>query len=372
VVDDEVDTLDFVERALRGRFEVVVAQSGETALSLLGSQEFTCVISDQRMPGEIQGADVLGRAALVAPHSVRVLMTGYADTESIIDAINRGRTSAFLKKPFTDQELSVTLDNASEFLSLSVRYSKAISELESRNRELEQLNHELQEHRRLLALTADQRAAELAVAVEQLKQMVFKDALTGLHNHRYFQERLSQEVERAQRHDLELSLLFIDIDNFKLFNDRQGHPAGDEALRAVASLLDRGIDEDRAPSTPSAPPASQRGTPGHGLPIKLRRTDIAARYGGEEFVVILPETGVAAARVVADRIRRNVESIALPGVEQQPGGCLSVSLGIATVPTHAHDKAELIHLADQALFAAKRAGRNRAVVYDPSLETWGF
>ena len=157
------------------------------------------------------------------------------------------------------------------------------------------------------------------------------DSLTGLHNHRYLHERVSEELGLAAVRGSELSLLFVDVDRFKSVNDRFGHSAGDEVLRTVAQLVVGCV----------------------------RRIDVAARYGGDEFAALLIGAGGAEATEVAERIRAAVESAHLVG----PVGHVTVSVGVATFPSHAATKAELLEKADWAMYLAKRAGRNRCAVF---------
>ena len=166
------------------------------------------------------------------------------------------------------------------------------------------------------------------------EEMAVTDALTGLYNRRWLDGRLQEEVQRSQRFGKSLSILMLDIDHFKRINDQYGHPAGDYVLRRLAEVV-----------------ASQ-----------LREVDIATRYGGEEFVVMLPEADAAAAKHGAERIRRAVAgtSFTLPD-----GGeiNMTVSIGVASYPGSAAGAEELIVHADQALYLAKQAGRNRVVLY---------
>jgi diguanylate cyclase (GGDEF)-like protein len=187
----------------------------------------------------------------------------------------------------------------------------------------------------------DEREFVFAAAVEdqalQLTRAELKasvDGLTGLFNHRYLQERLGQEVERAARGDSELALVFCDLDDFKAYNDCHGHSAGDEALRGVAQAVERCI----------------------------RRVDVAARYGGEEIVVVLTDTGRDAALEVAERIRREV---ACAGTADRR---VTVSIGVACYPADARSKAELLDRADWAMYRAKRLGRDQVVAYDADQE----
>jgi len=171
--------------------------------------------------------------------------------------------------------------------------------------------------------------AQLFAAVERLATT---DGLTGLHNHRHFQNLLEQNTSLALRYQKPLSLLMCDIDHFKTVNDTYGHPAGDLVLKGVAEILER----------------------------QARQTDAVARYGGEEFALILPETDSEAARAIAERIRVAVEQATFM-TELGPLK-ITLSLGVATLPDVARLKQELIDQADQALYAAKRGGRNRWVV----------
>ncbi|MBI5443431.1 MAG: sensor domain-containing diguanylate cyclase [Deltaproteobacteria bacterium] len=167
----------------------------------------------------------------------------------------------------------------------------------------------------------------------ELRKISITDPLTGLLNRRYFQERLAEEVDRAKRHDHPLSLIMIDIDHFKAYNDANGHPAGDKALVLVGRSL--------------------RGS--------IRAIDVVSRFGGEEFAVILPETRAEEALEIAERIRKEVESFYFPGEESLPGGRLTVSLGVAGFAEAAGDLKALILRAVQALYQAKGEGRNRVV-----------
>lgn len=166
---------------------------------------------------------------------------------------------------------------------------------------------------------------------ERTKELSFTDPLTGVHNRRYFNQVYVREFERAKRYERPMSVLMIDIDHFKVYNDTLGHLAGDSLLRRLAQELSE----------------------------SLRRTDFLARYGGEEFVVLLPETDYERARRVAEKLRRHVESVRFEGEEVQPEGTLTISVGVASYPRHSDDPLELLELSDRSLYAAKAAGRNR-------------
>jgi diguanylate cyclase (GGDEF)-like protein len=165
--------------------------------------------------------------------------------------------------------------------------------------------------------------------------MANRDGLTGLYNHRYFHEKLSQDFLRAKRYHEYLSCILFDIDHFKKFNDTYGHQTGDVVLKALASVIER----------------------------STRESDVAARYGGEEFAIVLYHTDRRAAYEAAERLRQAVESNEV----EDNGNVLrvTISLGIATFPHEKiHDSKELIEYADQALYKAKENGRNRVEAFD--------
>lgn len=186
-----------------------------------------------------------------------------------------------------------------------------------------------------LVLTAV--ASELVVAVENsrlyrlTKKLSVTDELTGLANYRALQQKLDEEIERARRYGKRLSLLMIDADDFKRFNDTHGHLAGDAALNDMGNVMR----------------------------LVTREVDLVARYGGEEFSVVLPETDAAGAFVVAEKLREAVATHAFVDGEGAHSAALTVSIGLATFPTHAWDKESLLREADDALYNAKNSGRNR-------------
>ena len=167
-----------------------------------------------------------------------------------------------------------------------------------------------------------------------LERLAMHDGLTGLANRRCFDDTLQAEWQRAQRQQLPLSLLMVDVDNFKQYNDSHGHMKGDDCLRKVAGAV-----------------ASE-----------MRSNDLVARYGGEEFAVILPNQSLKGAAIVAERIRHRVERLQLPS-EHTGQLCVTVSIGAATaLPGLGTEPAQLIHTADSALYRAKHLGRNRISV----------
>lgn len=202
------------------------------------------------------------------------------------------------------------------------------------------VGHLAANERRLAALVAE-RTGELEEANRQLARFSDMDAVTGIFNRRHFNASLDTEWRRMSRAHLPLSLLMIDIDHFKAFNDSQGHQRGDECLRAVAQSL---------------------------LPSLHRPGDSCARYGGEEFSVILPGTDLAGATVVAEGMRQAVEGLGLPHASSA-SGVVTVSVGVAeVVPSADLSLDDLLSAADRALYEAKRSGRNCVRVSRPAAD----
>ena len=168
-------------------------------------------------------------------------------------------------------------------------------------------------------------------AYENTARSAVTDGLTGLYNHGFFLQALKREVLRARRHDLLLSLIMLDLDDFKAINDTRGHLEGDRVLVRAAALINE----------------------------SLREIDIAARYGGEEFAVILPETSRSGAAVVADRIRRR---IAEEFAKRRGGPVVTLSAGVAGYPEDAGTAEEMIRRTDEALYRAKADGKNRVTL----------
>jgi diguanylate cyclase (GGDEF)-like protein len=189
----------------------------------------------------------------------------------------------------------------------------------------------LQHERDNLESVVAERTRELSELNARLERLAVTDGLTGLYNHRRFQEAINAELLRSERHKRQLAVLMIDVDFFKKVNDAMGHPAGDELLRRLAEVLSK----------------------------DLRQTDLIARYGGEEFAAILPETTRSEALQVGERMRAAVEERINQGTPWPTK--VTVSIGVATYPEDGTTAERLIQAADQAMYVAKRQGRNRVV-----------
>ena len=179
-------------------------------------------------------------------------------------------------------------------------------------------------------------SVQAAISIEnaRLFELATTDGMTKLYVHRYFQLLLDQEMKRSHRHNKKFSLIMMDIDNFKSFNDTYGHQLGDKVLKDVASAAKK----------------------------ISRAEDIAARYGGEEFVMILPETDSRQAMIVAEKIRASVAEIEIPHESQKLH--VTISLGVSTYPDHSEEKEELIHAADAALYTSKHRGKNCVSLFE--------
>ncbi len=188
-----------------------------------------------------------------------------------------------------------------------------------------------------MALALDR--AEWQEKAAQFQLMSITDPLTGLLNRRYLEERLAEELRRSERQNYAMSFVMIDIDDFKFYNDQNGHPAGDLALEMTAQCLKS----------------------------VLRGADVASRYGGEEFCILLPQTKLDEAIAIAERIRRRVERTRFPHGKTQPLNMVTVSIGVSALDETLNTPAAIIGAADRALYLAKRTGKNRVqVLNDPT------
>ena len=170
-----------------------------------------------------------------------------------------------------------------------------------------------------------------ALLYHSAREEAITDGLTQLYNYRYFQERLKKELDYCSVNSRSLSLLFLDVDYFKQYNDTYGHPQGDEVLRTISRIIKSNI----------------------------RNTDVPVRYGGEEFAVILPDTNGPGAVQVAERIVQEVAQVKFPGSGENPWVTMTVSIGLALYPEEAANEEDLLARADHALYQAKKLGRNR-------------
>ncbi|MBW1858492.1 MAG: diguanylate cyclase [Deltaproteobacteria bacterium] len=276
--------------------EVMLAQDGKAGLEAAKSGQPDIILLDLIMP-VMDGYEVCQhlKEDETTQEIPIIMVTSKAETSDKVKGLQMGALD-YVTKPFDEAELIARVN-----IHLKLR----------------ELYQEVQEQNILL------------------QEMANRDGLTGLYNHRYFHEQLSQDFLRARRYHETISCVLLDIDFFKKFNDTYGHQTGDVVLRALAEVIERSI----------------------------RESDLAARYGGEEFALIMYHTDKAAAIEAAERLRHMVESHEV----KDNGNVLQVtiSVGVATFPHETiHDAKELIEFADQALYKAKDNGRNRVEAHE--------
>jgi diguanylate cyclase (GGDEF)-like protein len=309
VVDDEDSVRNVLSQVLQGDgFAVTEAANGERAMEFMEKEPFSLVITDIVMP-EMNGLELTKKIKQFYPETQVIIITSHASLETAITALRYGAYD-YLFKPFEDLELiSAAANRAIEKVRLLTQNQKLVKKLKNNNQELEQAN-------------------------TVLKSLACRDGLTGLYNHRYFQDSLTNELNRSSRHKEIFSLLFLDVDSFKQYNDTYGHLEGDRLLQMLGGIMRKVI----------------------------RKFDVLARYGGEEFVILLPETPKKNACIIGEKIRRIVEAYPFEGRTSQPHGNVTVSVGVSTYPEDGTDRHTLIQRADHAMYQAKSKGRNAVCV----------
>ncbi len=302
VVDDIPVNIQLMQTYLSSvGYDTVVARNGEEALVQVKDHQPDLLLLDVMMP-KMDGFETcrLLKGNQETRYIPVIMVTALNEIEDKIKGIEAGADD-FITKPFNKLELLARVKSLLRMKNLHDQLQDKIKQLEE--------------------------------AKERLRELAVTDGLTSLYNYRYFKEFLAQELRRAERHNTNVSVVMIDIDFFKNYNDSYGHLAGDEVLRILARLMRENI----------------------------RSIDLAARYGGEEFALVLPETNKSAARIVANKIKKLVEEFEFRNEETQPNGKLTVSMGVATYPGDGKVMEDLINRADQWLYQAKAGGRNRVV-----------
>ncbi|WP_165864176.1 GGDEF domain-containing response regulator [Capsulimonas corticalis] len=304
--DDYIITRDLLEEISPARYHVDWAPTFETACAKLKTNAHDVCLLDYRL-GEFTGLGVLKGEAGASFTGPVIVLTGQADHTLDVVSMQAGAMDFLVKGQFD-----------ARLLERSIRYAM----------ERKGFERKLQEQ----ATIIEQARAQLAMQNERLRDdnmaltsLAANDGLTDIPNHRTFQNRLAEEFEQALRYKYPLSLLVIDIDHFKSYNDSFGHPAGDEALRQFAAILRE----------------------------SAREGDVAARYGGEEFVMILSHTEASGALILAERLRRTIETY------HWPHRGVTASIGISSLDTETARPEMMIARADQALYRSKGDGRNR-------------
>jgi len=287
VVDDQPINIQVMYQAFGGEYQVFMATSGEQALTICTNNPPDLILLDIVMPG-MDGFEVCTRLKSdeATRHIPVIFVTAHTDAAQETHGLSLGAVD-FIAKP-----VNPTVVRARVKTQLTLKFQSDL-----------------------------------------LRHLVFLDGLSGVFNRRHFDQQIATEWSRAARNDLPLSLILLDVDFFKLFNDRYGHQAGDDALRLIGVTLKSCL---------------------------RRPADLVARYGGEEFACVLPETSYDDALALAQELERKVRERCIPHENSSAAAVVTISVGIATrTAGAAGDVHRLIGLADNMLYQAKHSGRGR-------------
>lgn len=296
IIDDSKLILHVAKTILSKQgHQVLLAEDGKTGLQEAAMEHPDLILLDLILPGMdgYQVCQQIKKAAITSDIPV-IMLTSKSEPSDKVRGLEMG-ASDYVTKPFDEGELMARVN-------IHLQISKLHESLKEKNR--------------------------------QLKELANRDGLTGLHNHRYFQETIYKDFQRALRYHESLSCVMLDIDHFKKFNDTYGHQTGDMVLKTLGSLIDK----------------------------LTRDSDLSARYGGEEFTLLMYHTGPQEAFMVAERLRKAVEQHKF----QADNLVLTttISLGVVSFPhPEIADAKAMIECADKALYQAKKEGRNRVVVF---------
>ncbi len=283
IVDDAPDTLEIIQKLLHYEgYDVAMASTGEEGVKRVKEEKPDVVLMDINLPG-IDGTEALRRIRIINPLQCVIMLTAFATVDNAIGALKEG-ASDFVKKPFENEHLIHIVNQCVE------KYKTL--------REKEKLE-------------------------EEVRRLSVTDDLTGLYNHRHFFKTLEAELVRLRRQKTSLSLMMVDLDNFKSYNDRYGHLEGDKVLKNVGEIVKHSIRYN---------------------------VDSGYRYGGDEFAVLLIGASMDQAMTIAERIRSSIE--------QSEFQSITVSVGLSEYRDH-FDLEGFVKSADDALYTAKHSGGNQ-------------
>lgn len=292
VIGENKETRDVLIKCLKGEYALDSCPSFKKALESIEHKQYNVVIAEIDMP-EVKGVEILHKLKELKSEIPVVVITTHNSVALAVEAMKAGAYD-YITTPFNLDELKIIIFHASE-------WRKMVEEVKEKR---------------------------------VFQELALIDGLTQIYNRRYFDELLHREAERAIRYHYKFSLLMVDIDDFKQYNDKYGHPAGDEVLRVVANAIIH----------------------------QTRSTDIAARYGGEEFAIIAPHTDKKYTSFLAARLAHfiaNHDIVLNDSVKTR----VSISIGVATFGEDTITQDELIKLADTALYEAKKLGKNRVCMF---------
>lgn len=292
IIDGDEYVRDTLYQCLKKNYEVFTALSFQEALDVFNKGCFNIVITEINNP-EVKGIEVLRKLKEIHSDTPIIVVTTYNSVSLAVEAMKVGAYD-YITKPFNLDELNLVVMHALE-------RQKLVEEVKEKN---------------------------------VYQELALLDGLTNLYNRRYFEELLSREITRALRYPQEFSLLMIDIDDFKKYNDTYGHVAGDNILKSIAEIFLK----------------------------RIRNTDFVARYGGEEFVIIAPHTDKKGASILAARIVDLINRKEFSG-DNFIIANITVSIGVATFQEDAVTREDLVQRADQALYQAKRLGKNKVCLF---------
>lgn len=274
-------------------YYVDLAVTGEDAIKKAKGHPVEIIITEMKMT-DMTGIEVIKKFKQIDSDLCIIVLTSYGSVETAVTAMKEGAYD-YINKPFNLEEVKLIVSRAEEWLALK----KAAREKEI------------------------------------YKELAILDSLTEVYNRRYFDDIIAREINRSKRYNHQLSLLIIDIDDFKKYNDTYGHPAGDGILKEIGKVLRK----------------------------SSRNVDFVFRYGGEEFTILLPETGKYGGSVAASRFLSVITTIKISDPESIFQRRITVSIGLASVPDDALTKDDLILKADSALYQAKKLGKNRVCLF---------
>ena len=312
-------------QAGKTQFNLIHVGKLASAVKCLKQEFFDIIFLDVSLP-DCQGLQTFLTLEKIVPNLPIVLLTGLKDESLALEAVRQGAQDYLVKE-------QTTTDILIRSVNYSIERMNHLQKIYQSEERLQQINRELERR-------VKHRTFELERQNQKLKRLFLLatiDKVTGIANRYRLEEFLAGEWGNAIRKKIYISIIMIDIDCFKLYNDTYGHPEGDRCLRQVAQAIDATIK---------------------------RSKDLVARYGGEEFIVILPDINIAGATVVAENIRSSVKALNIPHATSKISDRLTISLGVASVIPEIDSQAStLITAADKALYLAKQQGRDRIEVY---------